>query len=123
MQTYCVEVFNLPITGATTVYTGPEFNGILASAEKMFGHARLSQISGGSVSITVTIERSNDGVNFESGVATLLTKSNLSTTAIENAYGEFNATKVLGCAVRLAITLAGTSPSANIQLIVSGHES
>ncbi|MBZ0119264.1 MAG: hypothetical protein K8H88_19900 [Sandaracinaceae bacterium] len=118
---YSQKVFEGPISGTTAVYTPAELNGSLAQADKFFVSVRAAQSSGTSPTVTVTLEHSNDNVNFTSK-ATLINASALSTTAITNAFGsDLGTSNVGGAFMRLAIQLGGTTPASNLQVTLCGR--
>ena len=118
------EVLNAPIsgTGSTTVYTPSELNSVLAQGETFWVSARTTQVSGTSPTITVAIEHSNDGVNW-TNKATPISAQSLSANAVNLHYGQDTGSTPTGGFVRLAITLAGTNPSGQVQVIVAGRAS
>ena len=115
----CFEILNRAITGTTAEFTDPIFNERLARGEKAFFAMRLMQTAGtGSPSITVKLQRSNDNLNWNDK-ATIY--STLSFANVMN-YAQDTGSNVGGCYARLSIQLAGTDPSAQVQIIVTIRE-
>jgi hypothetical protein len=66
--------------------------------------------------ITVTLEHSNDDVNFTTK-ATLINGTSLSPNQHNLLYGQdLGTSQVGGCAMRIAVSLSGTTPQAYVQL-------
>lgn len=124
---FAMKIWDGPVsgTGTTFAYTDPAIGPTLAQADKMFMHARVTQVSGTSPVLTVAIQSSNGGVNFETGAnqkATPINGVGINPNAINNLFGQDTNTVIGGGLYRVEIKLAGTNPSAQIELYVTGRE-
>ncbi len=82
---------------------------------------RTSQGSGTSPTLSVILEHSNDNVLW-STKTTLLNAVAISTTGIgANFASDLGTANVGGAFMRLRITLGGTTPSASLQLWLTGR--
>jgi len=121
MMVYCQEVWNEPITGTAAHYTTPELYETLAQAESFALFVRVSQGSGTTPSLTVVLEHSNDGMNWEDK-ATFLSSQNITTASVGTYWADDDGTSdVGGCFMRLRISLGGTNPSAHLQMTLTGR--
>jgi len=126
MNVFSQVVFDGPLTGTTAVYTSPQLNALIASAEKYMLQARVAQVAGTTPALKVTMERSNDGNDFENGnnPQSKLISVPLNPNTTETFYGQDLGTSTVGGSfARLTITLGGTNPSAHLKLILTGRDS
>ena len=118
---FCDKCFEQGISGTTAIQTTPEKYAMFAQAEKFFLQARATQVSGTSPTLTVAIEHSNDGVTWTTK-ATPISAFGLSAGAINGTTGSDLGTAAVGGAkVRLTISLAGTTPSAFVEIWLTGR--
>ncbi len=123
---YTLTVFNGAITGAATgdvAYSPAEMNESLARADKFFVTARVTQGAGTSPTLTVALEHSCDNVNWNSKAMPISAQP--ITIASVGFYQGFDlGTAVVGGGfLRVRVALGGTSPSANVQVVVCGRSS
>jgi len=120
-----IEVWNAPISGTTAEYTAPSLAPLLAGASKLLVQVRTAQGAGSSPTLTVDLERSNDGLNYASVAANaLITNLAVSTSGVTNAFAQWDTTasdNLFGCFLRLKISLGGTTPSANVRITLTGR--
>lgn len=119
---YCIPVFEGALTGASAPQTSPaNMNGTIAQAERFFLQARVTQVAGTSPSITVTLEHSNDDVNFTTK-STLINGTALTANQQNNIFAQdLGTAQVGGCSMRVSVSLGGTTPSAYVQLYLCGR--
>lgn len=102
-----------------TYYTDPALNGRLGQAEKFMVELKGSNIAA-TPTPTVSLEGSNDGVNWTVRNATVITGTALSTTPVQ--YGSDDGTQSVGGRfARFGITIGGSSSSAYVELWVTGR--
>lgn len=127
MILYNMKVFEGGITGAATadaVYTPSELNARLGQADKFFFSARVAQGSGSSPTLTVLMEHSNDNVNWKTKSTPINAQSiSGASSGVVTLTGEDTGSSVCGAFVRFLIGLGGTTPSANVQVWVTGRTS
>lgn len=103
-----------------TYYTDPELNGRLGQAEKYLVELKGSNIQG-SPTATVSLEGSNDGVNWIIRNSTVISGGAVSTTPIWGIDNGSTGVVVGGRFARFGIKLAVASTSAYIELWVTGR--
>jgi len=116
---FCLQAWNKPITGTATHYSSPMLNSQLAQADKFFVTARVQQVSGTSPQLSVVLQHSSDGENW-TDKATPINQASISS---DNTYSgsDLGTSAVAGCFMRVAITLSGSSPSAAVDVRVTGR--
>ncbi len=107
-------------SGSTARYTSAEFNDLLGSRDRLIVHYTAGRVSGTSPTLTIELEGSNNGQDWQSLVplvsAEPLVAGNVNT-------GRGNSDKDLPAFVRLAITMGGTSPVAEVEIVACGRDS
>jgi hypothetical protein len=107
------------VVGATTVYTPTGLNDALGAYDKAAIQAVADQVTGTSVTLKVQIEHSSDQRNWASKNTTAeIPATSISTTATTPLVGTDAGTTPSLAFVRLAITVAGTSPQAHVKVWV-----
>ncbi|MBI4703818.1 MAG: hypothetical protein HY744_22135 [Deltaproteobacteria bacterium] len=123
MRQFQQVVFDRYVNGTTTVYSDAAFNDLLGQFNQLSIQACCSEIAGTSPTLTVNVETSGDQQTwhskFGSGSEPI---SGVSLTAASNTHWgkDTGSTPSLG-AVRLTITLVGTSPAARIRIFACGR--
>ncbi len=120
MRRFNREVYNeTHDIGATSRYTSAEFNDVLGSSDKLVVQYRAVKIAGTSPTLTIKLEGSNNGVDWVL-IETLVNAASLTAAQVNSALATSTAT--LPAFVRFAITMGGTTPSAEVQIIACGRD-
>lgn len=120
MKLFCEKVYDRKINGSTTDYTSPDFDELLATPDKYLCFVRTAQGGGTSPTMTIVLQRSNDRLIWDTK-ATFFSGTSVSTTAIGTHFASDTGSAVGGAYGRLSIALAGTTPSAHLQIFLCGR--
>ena len=120
MQMFNQEVMSELIEGTTERFSSAKYNTLLGAAEKLVLQVRANQVSGTSPTVTVKLYLSADGVDWDSNGYTIVDGATLTAGSLYNSITGISAV-VFGAFARFGVTLGGTSPSANVELIVCGR--
>ncbi len=112
------------VVGTSSVYTSPEVELLLGTADRLALHAVVDQVTGTSPTLTVQVEHGSDGRNWASKTPgtpeiNLQAISATSTTQLTGVEGGANPSHTR---VRLRIALGGTSPQAHVKVYVTGRD-
>lgn len=123
MLTYTELVFSEYVTGTTTVYTSAAVNSRLARTNQLTIQSNIDQVATGTTAFTVQIQHSNDERNFvdKAGSPEINRTTFTGSVPYVNFGYDAGTTPTMGF-VRLAITLAGTNPGANVKIYASGRD-
>lgn len=111
---YAGKVFSRVLNDATnTHYSDPECNAKIGAGEKFFVEVRASNVSGTSPTLLVTLESSNDNVNWATR-STLINLASIVGGPVLTA-SELGTAAVGGRFQRLSFKLGGTTPSAYLE--------
>lgn len=105
--------------GTNTYYSDPECNPRLGAAEKFFVEARASNVTGTSPTLLVTLESSNDNVNWVSRSTPISATAISSGTVLSGS--ELGTGAVGGRFQRFTLKLGGTGPNAHVELWVTAR--
>ena len=118
---FCTKVFSDLVDNGNNIFYSPvEFNAALGKAEKYFFHARPTQISGTTPTLQVSLETSNDGVNWNPR-STPISAVAISTTTPALFGSEAGTAQVGGCFARIGVKLGGGTPVAFVEVWVTGR--
>lgn len=118
---FCSKVFDgLADNINNTFYSLPEFNATLGKAEKYFFQVRPSQVGGGASTLTLTLETSNDNVNWNLR-STLLNQTSITTATQALFASELGTAQVGACFARVGIRLGGASAVAFVEVWATGR--
>lgn len=107
--------------GATARYTSAEFNDLLGSQDRLVVQYSGIKISGTSPTLTVVLEGSNNGVDWVAQ-DTLFNAAALTAGQVNTAVSlGFPLGSYVQAFARLKVTMAGTNPSAQVQLFACGR--
>jgi len=120
MRIFNEDVFDEFVTGTTEVFTPCRLDAVLGAAEKLMVHVRGTLVAGTSPTLTLKEYQSPDGRVWYTK-DTLLTAQAMSVGSVYETvvYDPNNHPSM--AYVRLGITLGGTMPGANIQVMVCGR--
>lgn len=121
MIAFCIEAYEGVIT-TTTVFTPMELNSALANAEKYLVEVR-NQVVAGTPALTLKLERSNDGLNWDTTTPIVSFFTNQTLTGATIFGQDLGTTNVGGCFARLSIQISGASSSAWLKIILTGRDS
>ena len=107
------------VTGGTSFYSASEFNDMFGKVDKLSLLLVLDQIEGTSVTITLDLEESPDGIEW-SVKQTLLSATPIFATSIIFSVEDAGGTPGSRF-VRARVALGGTTPVANFRLYVVGR--
>jgi len=121
MRLFYRPVFNEFVDGTSSRFSSNDLNELLGSAEKLVVQIRAYKISGTSPTLTINVYRSNNGQDATSSV--LLNAAALTTG---NVYFNMLVSDALytatpGDQVTFEVKLGGTTPSAQVELVVCGR--
>jgi hypothetical protein len=121
MRTLHLLAYDDFIEGTDPVYTSSEFSGPLAMCDKLKLIAVVDSVTGGT-SITVQLEESGDERNWvdKAGTAEIDAEA-ISTTAVTVAAGTDDGSTPASGFLRARISLAGTTPKAQVKLWITGR--
>ena len=117
---YCIPVIDRAISGTATEYSDPVLNAPMAQGEKRTVQMRIMQAAGTTPTITVKLERSNDNLTWDTTAQA--TFFNAVTLANGTSFAQDTGANVGGCFARIAVTLGGTNPSAQVQITLTSRE-
>ncbi len=106
-------------TGATPRYTSSEVNELLGSAEKLVVQYRAIKIDGTTPTLSLELQGSDNGVDW-TNLEYLFSAEALTAGVVNTRIA--TSTADIPAFARLALTMAGTYPSAEIQLFVCGRD-
>ncbi len=106
-------------TGATARYTSAEFNDLLGSQDVLVVQYSAVKVAGTTPTLTIGLQGSNNGVDWKD-IMTLVSAASLTAGTVNT--GIASTDKDLPSFVRLAISMGGTTPSAEIQVIACGRD-
>ena len=116
-----VVVFDQFVPDTTTVYSSPETYALLGSAEKLFLQVRSQQVAGtGQTSLTIDLQTAADALatTWSTKVSAIVSGDFVTTPYL---FGNDPGSTPGGGLSRLKITLAGTSPSAQVRITATGR--
>lgn len=120
MRLFTQQIFNSTIQGTTAVYSQPQYNTLLGSADKLAIQIVCSRSAGTTPTITLVEQISNDGEHwFDKD--TMMSAQSLSTSAVDNFMEYDVGSSPLTTFVRFQITLGGTTPSSDVTITVCGR--
>lgn len=118
---FCTKVFNGLLDNSNNIfYSPPELNAALGKAEKYFFQVRPTQVAGTSPTLQLTLETSNDGVNW-SVRSTPISATSITSTTQALFGNELGTAAVGGCYARVGIKLGGTTPVSFVEVWVTGR--
>jgi hypothetical protein len=118
MRNFLVKVFNEYVVGTTNIYTPTHLGELLGSADRLCGIAVVHALLGTSPTLTLQFEHSFDGTRWQNQNVT----PELNAWNMANRIEVFVSTKIPTLNfVRLRAALAGTSPSATIEVWLCGR--
>lgn len=118
---YCVRTHSVVVNDAVnTWFSDQDQAAALAAAEKWFMQARVSNVSGTSVAVTVSAEFSNDGVNYGNAIQPISASvpAGATTVLFGGLQSPFNFN---GAFMRVGVRLTGTAPNAFVDVWVCGR--
>lgn len=116
-----VVLFDQFVPDSTAVYSSPETYALLGSAEKVFLQLRSQQAAGtGNTTVTVDLQTAADAAatTWSTKVSAIVTGDYVATHYL---FGNDAGSTPGGGLSRLKVTLAGTSPSAQIRITATGR--
>ena len=119
MRMFNSHLFSETMEGTTARYSSAEHNGLLGMAEKLVVQYRATKVSGTSPTLTVATEVSNDGIDWLP--KTTIVSAQALTAGQVNSGILDTGSAIHAAFVRLKVTLGGTTPAANVDLIVCGR--
>lgn len=122
MRLFHVEAYDDVLEGTSTTYSDPRLDEVLGSVERLRLFVVATDVSGTSPTLTVRIEEGPTGERWSNKAGTAeINAVALSTSAVNLVRGaDAGGTPGAGQA-RLAITLGGTSPRAQLRIYVTGR--
>lgn len=122
MRKLAILAFDDFIMSATTVWTPQSLNDALGMYDKLTGQVVCDAFTGSAHTIAVAIEHSMDQRNWVAKAGTaMIPATGVSVATPSIVGGDTSAVGNLAY-VRLAITLAGTSPTCHVKLWVTGRD-
>lgn len=117
---YSVKAFDDMIVSdnTNTRYSDPSLNQALAQAEKFFFQVKSTQVLGTSPNAVITLETSCDNVNWTIS-STPISAAIANGTVLFGA--DLGTSQVRGLCVRIGVKLTGTTPSAYIEVWITGR--
>jgi hypothetical protein len=120
MRQYVATVFDEWVY-TTAMYTSDTYEAVLASCDRMAIQAIADAVSGGSVTLTVRLESSTDGIHWANH-GNVINAVSIDVGLTNTTVGTDDGVVVLMPRVRLRVSLAGTSPQARVRVIVCGRD-
>lgn len=107
-----------------THYSDPAYDALLGNAEKYLAEVKASGVSGGSATLTLSLETSNDGVTWFVRDATLINAQSIVGGKVQFASEIFDggAIPLSGCYARFGCKLGGAGSNAYLELWVEGRD-
>jgi len=123
MRTFREIVFDDVIVGTATVHTAERFNDSMGLPDQLAIQVVVDQVNASGHDLTLAIENSSDQRNWVPKSATPeIANESLSNTQTNVEVASDDGSTPSLAYVRLAITLAGTNPTAHVKIHVCGRD-
>lgn len=104
---------------SNTYYSEPPFNAALGAGEKYYVELKSSNVTGTSPTVTVSLETSNDNVNWAVRNNAVISNNAITNTTVLT--GQDTGTTVGGRFARFGVKAGGTSPNAYVEIWVAAR--